>query len=185
MLFGYARVSTKDQNLYMQFDALKKYGVEEKNIYAEKITGTKKDRPAFTEMLNYLREGDTVVVYKLDRIGRSTKHLVDLINDFQERGVNFVSINENIDTTTAMGKLVFTIFSGLAQFERDIISERTKSGLDAARARGRNGGRPKKGQSKLNMAFRMYDSKEYSIKEILDASGVSRATFYRYLNERK
>ena len=127
MLFGYARVSTKDQNLHMQFDALKKYGVEEKNIYSEKITGTKKDRPAFTEMLKYLREGDTVVVYKLDRIGRSTKHLVDLINDFQEKGINFVSINENIDTTTAMGKLVFTIFSGLAQFERDIISERTKS----------------------------------------------------------
>ncbi len=108
-----------------------------KNIYSEKVTGTKKDRPAFNEMLKYLHEGDTVVVYKLDRIGRSTKHLVDLINDFQEKGINFVSINENIDTTTAMGKLVFTIFSGLAQFERDIISERTKSGLDAARARGR------------------------------------------------
>ncbi|WP_273836274.1 recombinase family protein [Guptibacillus sedimenti] len=181
MLFGYARVSTKDQNLHMQFDALKKYGVEEKNIYSEKITGTKKDRPAFTEMLKYLREGDTVVVYKLDRIGRSTKHLVDLINNFQEKEINFVSINENIDTTTAMGKLVFTIFSGLAQFERDIISERTKSGLDAARARGRKGGRPKKDQSKLDMAFRMYDSKEYSIQEILDATGISRATFYRYL----
>jgi len=184
MLFGYARVSTKDQNLYMQFDALQKYGVEEKNIYSEKITGTTKDRPAFTEMLTYLREGDTVVVYKLDRIGRSTKHLVDLINDFQEKGINFVSINENIDTTTAMGKLVFTIFSGLAQFERDIISERTKSGLDAARARGRKGGRPKKDQSKLGMAFRMYDSKEYSIQEILDAVGISRATFYRYLSKR-
>src|SRR5699024_10631750 len=172
MLFGYARVSTKDQNLYMQFDALQKYGVEEKNIYSEKITGTTKDRPAFTEMLTYLREGDTVVVYKLDRIGRSTKHLVDLINDFQEKGINFVSINENIDTTTGMGKLVFTIVSGLAQFERDIISERTKSGLDAARARGRKGGRPKKDQSKLGMAFRMYDSKEYSIQEILDAVGI-------------
>ncbi|MFC7060802.1 recombinase family protein [Halobacillus seohaensis] len=184
MLFGYARVSTKDQNLHMQFDALKQYGVEEKNIYSEKITGTKKDRPAFMEMMKYLREGDTVIVYKLDRIGRSTKHLVDLINDFQDKDINFVSINENIDTTTAMGKLVFTIFSGLAQFERDIISERTKSGLDAARARGRNGGRPKKDQSKLNMAFRMYDSKEYSIKEILDAAEISRATFYRYLANR-
>ncbi|WP_173918970.1 recombinase family protein [Halobacillus sp. Marseille-Q1614] len=185
MLFGYARVSTKDQNLHMQFDALKKYGVEEKNIYSEKITGTKKDRPAFTEMMKYLRDGDTVVVYKLDRIGRSTKHLVDLINNFQDNGINFVSINENIDTTTAMGKLVFTIFSGLAQFERDIISERTKSGLNAARARGRKGGRPKKDQSKLDMAFRMYDSKEYSINEILMATEVSRATFYRYLTERQ
>ncbi|WP_085505158.1 recombinase family protein [Thalassobacillus devorans] len=185
MLFGYARVSTRDQNLHMQFDALMRYGVKEENIYAEKITGTKKDRPAFNEMLKFLREGDTVVVYKLDRIGRSTKHLVELINDFEEKGINFVSINENIDTTTAMGKLVFTIFSGLAQFERDIISERTKSGLDAARARGRKGGRPKKDPSKLNMAFRMYDSKEYSIQEILDATGMGRATFYRYLSNRK
>lgn len=169
----------------MQFDALKKYGVEEKNIFLEKITGTKKDRPAFNEMVKYLREGDTVVVYKLDRIGRSTKHLVDLINDFQEKGINFVSINENIDTTTGMGKLVFTIFSGLAQFERDIISERTKSGLDAARARGRKGGRPRKDQSKLELAFKMYDSKEYSIKEILGATGISRATFNRYLADHK
>jgi DNA invertase Pin-like site-specific DNA recombinase len=93
-------------------------------------------------MLKYLREGDTFVVYKLDRIGRSTKHLVDLINDFQEKRIHFVSINENIDTTTAMGKLVFTIFSGLAQFERDIIWERTRSGLESARAKGRKGGRP-------------------------------------------
>ncbi|MYL43939.1 recombinase family protein [Virgibacillus salexigens] len=184
MLFGYARVSTKDQNLHMQFDALKNYGVKEENIFSEKITGTKKDRPNFTEMLKYLREGDTVVVYKLDRIGRSTKHLVDLINDFQDKGINFVSINENIDTTTAMGKLVFTIFSGLAQFERDIISERTRSGLESARARGRKGGRPRKDHSKLDMAFKMYDSKDYSIKEILDATGISRATFYRYLSKR-
>ncbi|WP_085520981.1 recombinase family protein [Tuberibacillus sp. Marseille-P3662] len=185
MLFGYARVSTNDQNLHMQFDTLKHYGVKEENVFAEKITGTKKDRPKFNEMLKYLREGDTVVVYKLDRIGRSTKHLVDLINDFQEKGINFVSLNENIDTTTAMGKLVFTIFSGLAQFERDIISERTKSGLESARARGRQGGRPKKDPSKLDMAFRMYDSKAYSIKEILDATNISRATFYRYLSQRE
>lgn len=185
MLFGYARVSTKDQNLHMQFDALRQYGVPDKNIYSEKMTGTKKDRPKFNELLRYLREGDTLVVYKLDRIGRSTKHLVDLINDFQERGIHFVSINENIDTTTAMGKLVFTIFSGLAQFERDIISERTRSGLEAARARGRKGGRPKKDSSKLDLAFRMYDSSQYRIQEILQACGLSRATFYRYLRERK
>lgn len=153
MLFGYARVSTKDQNMYMQLDALQKYGVDKENIYSEKVTGTTKDRPAFTKMLAYLREGDTVAVYKLDRIGRSIKHLVDLINSFQEKGINFVSINENIDTTTAMGKLVFTIFSGLAQFERDIISERTKSGLDAARARGRKGGRPKKEPSQVKYGF--------------------------------
>ena len=109
MIFGYARVSTQDQNLDLQIDALKQYGVDQ--IFQEKMTGTKRERPQLDEMLKYLRKGDTVVVWKLDRIGRSTKHLVDLINEFGEKGINFVSLKDGIDTSTATGKLVFTIFA--------------------------------------------------------------------------
>ena len=183
MIFGYARVSTKDQNLEMQLDALEKYGCW--RIFEEKITGTRKDRPQLDEMFNYLRPGDKVVVYKLDRISRSTKHLIELMEYFQQNEIDFVSIHENIDTSTAMGKFMFKIMASIAELDRDIISERTRTGLEAARARGRNGGRPKKSKKKLDMAFRMYDSKEYSIKEISEATGIGKTTLYRYLNERK
>ena len=182
MIFGYARVSTQDQNLDLQIDALKQYGVDQ--IFQEKMTGTKRERPQLDEMLKYLRKGDTVVVWKLDRIGRSTKHLVDLINEFGEKGINFVSLKDGIDTSTATGKLVFTIFAGLAEFERDMISERTKAGLESARARGRNGGRPRKDEDKVKLALKMYDSKQYSITEITKATGVSKTTLYRYIKER-
>lgn len=183
MIFGYARVSTQDQNLEMQLDALDKYGCW--RIFEEKITGTRKDRPQLEEMFNYLRPGDKVVVYKLDRISRSTKHLIELMEYFQQNQIDFVSINENIDTSTAMGKFIFKVMASIAELERDIISERTKGGLAAARARGRNGGRPKKSPKKLEMAYRMYDSKQYSIKEISEATGIGKTTLYRYLNERK
>jgi DNA invertase Pin-like site-specific DNA recombinase len=123
-------------------------------------------------MLKYLRKGDTV------RIGRSTKHLVYLINEFGEKGINFVSLKDGIDTSTATGKLVFTIFAGLAEFERDMISERTKAGLESARARGR------KDEDKVNLALKMYDSKQYSITEITKATGVSKTTLYRYIEKR-
>jgi len=182
MIFGYARVSTQDQNLDLQIDALKQYGVDQ--IFQEKMTGTKRERPQLDEMLKYLRKGDTVVVWKLDRIGRSTKHLVDLINEFGEKGINFVSLKDGIDTSTATGKLVFTIFAGLAEFERDMISERTKAGLESAIARGRKGGRPRKDEDKVNLALKMYDSKQYSITEITKATGVSKTTLYRYIKKR-
>ncbi len=182
MIFGYARVSTHDQNLDLQIDALKQYGVDQ--IFQEKMTGTRRERPQLDEMLKYLRKGDTVVVWKLDRIGRSTKHLVDLINEFGEKGINFVSLKDGIDTSTATGKLVFTIFAGLAEFERDMISERTKAGLESARARGRNGGRPRKDEDKVKLALKMYDSKQYSITEITKATGVSKTTLYRYIKKR-
>jgi DNA invertase Pin-like site-specific DNA recombinase len=182
MIFGYARVSTQEQNLDMQIDALKRYGCEE--IYQEKMTGTKKDRPQLEELLKVLRKGDKVVVYKLDRISRSTKHLIELMEMFNEKGVHFVSLNDNIDTSTAMGKFFFTVMSGLAQLERDIISERTRAGLDSARARGRKGGRPPKDAAKIQMALKMYDSKDYTIDQIIEATGVGRATLYRYINSR-
>lgn len=179
MIIGYARVSTQDQNLQMQIDALQNAGCFE--IFEEKVTGTKKDRPALNEMLKMLRPGDRVVVYKLDRISRSTKHLIELAELFEEKEVEFVSIQDNIDTSTPMGRFFFRIMASIAELERDIIVERTKAGLSAARARGKKGGRPKVDTKKLQLALKMYQSKQYSISEIVAATGVSQATLYRNL----
>lgn len=140
-IFGYARVSTESQNLDRQLDALEKYGVE--MIYNEKMTGTKKDRPELSKMLDRVTDGDTVVVESLSRLGRSTKDLIELMELFQSKGVHLVSLKENVDTSTSTGKLLFTLMSAIAQFERDVIADRTREGLNAARARGRMGGRPK------------------------------------------
>lgn len=179
MIIGYARVSTQDQNLQLQIDALGKAGCFE--IFEEKVSGTKKDRPALNEMLKMLRAGDRVVVYKLDRISRSTKHLIELAELFEEKQVEFVSIQDNIDTSTAMGRFFFRIMASVAELERDITIERTKAGLEAARVRGRKGGRPKVIKKKLEMAIKMYNSKQYSISEIVNAAGISQATLYRNL----
>ncbi|GIN62769.1 DNA invertase [Robertmurraya siralis] len=181
MIVGYARVSTEDQNLAMQLDALTNAGCFE--IFEEKMTGTKRDRPALNEMLKMLREGDRVVVYKLDRISRSTKHLIELAELFEEKGVEFVSLQDSIDTSTAMGRFFFRVMASIAELERDIISERTKSGLAAARARGRNGGRPTADKKKVQLAIKMYHSKDYSINQIVQATGISQATLYRKINE--
>jgi DNA invertase Pin-like site-specific DNA recombinase len=183
MILGYARVSTQDQNLDMQLDALKQYGCE--RIFQEKMTGTKKERPQLEEMLKQLRTGDKVVIYKLDRISRSTKHLIELSERFESEGVQFVSIQDSIDTSTPMGRFFFRVMASIAELERDIISERTKSGLSAARARGRNGGRPPVQKKNVELALKMYHSKEYSISEIVKATGVSQATLYRYINKNK
>jgi DNA invertase Pin-like site-specific DNA recombinase len=180
MKFGYARVSTQDQNLDMQLDALKQLGCEK--IFQEKMTTRKRERPQLEELLKQLRTGDTVVVYKLDRISRSTKHLIELSEHFESEGVQFVSIQDNIDTSSPMGRFFFRVMASMAELERDIISERTKSGLEAARARGRNGGRPKTDNKKVELALKMYHSKEYSISEIVKATGVSQATLYRNIN---
>jgi DNA invertase Pin-like site-specific DNA recombinase len=179
--FGYARVSTEGQSLDLQIDALNNYGVEK--IFSEKITGKKIDRPQLQEMLKYLRENDTVVVWKLDRIGRSMKDLIDIVNGFQEKGIHFVSLKENIDTSNATGKLIFNIFASLAEFERDIISERTRAGLEAARARGNFGGRPKKADENIKLALKMYHSKNHSIPEITRATGISKTSLYRYIKK--
>lgn len=177
MIFGYARTSKTDQNLEMQIDALEKYGCF--RIFEEQMTGTTKERPQLQEMLSYLRKGDKVVVYKLDRISRSTKHLIELSELFQEKGVDFVSIHENIDTSTAMGRFFFRVMASISELERDIIRERTLSGLESARARGRKGGRPRTDDKRLKMALKMYNSKQYSIKEIVKATGISQSTLYR------
>ncbi len=185
MKFGYARVSTKDQNLSLQVDALKEAGCE--MIFQEKISGAKSERPELNRMLDQLRKGDVVVIWKLDRLGRSLRDLVGLIDKFKEKGAGLQSLNDSIDTTTPTGKLIFHIFASLAEFERSIISERTKAGLAAARARGRNGGRPKglskKAQDQARLAETLY-KEERSISEICNHVGISRATLYRYLRHR-
>jgi DNA invertase Pin-like site-specific DNA recombinase len=182
-IFGYARVSTQEQNLDMQIDALQKNGAVV--IYEEKRTGTRKDRPELDHLLKALSEGDAVIVYKLDRISRSTKHLIELAERFEEIGVHFISIRDNIDTSTAVGRFFFRTMASIAELERDIISERTKSGLEAARSRGRSGGRPSKNPKLVDRALKLHDSKQYKIKEITDMTGVSKSVLYRAIEERK
>lgn len=183
MIFGYARVSTEDQSLDMQLDAFGKYGVDE--VFEEKLSGTKKDRPQLERLLDKLRKGDKVVVYKLDRISRSTKHLIELAELFEAKGVEFVSIQDSIDTSTAMGRFFFRTMASIAELERDIISDRTKAGLEAARARGRHGGRPSAKKSKVEQALLMYDSKKYTVPQITEETGVSKTTLYKYIKERE
>ena len=187
MKIGYARVSTKEQSLLLQQDALKGQGCE--RIYSEQLSGKSPDRPELQNMLGQLRKDDMVVVWKLDRLGRSLRDLVNLISKLQESGVGFQSLEDNIDTTTPTGKLTFHLFAALAEFERDIISTRTKAGLEAARARGRKGGRPKglskKAKDKARLAESLYNEKERSISEICKHLDISKPTLYRYLRSRE
>lgn len=184
MTIGYARVSTSGQNLDGQCDSLRQAGCE--RIYSEKISGAKAQRPELGRMLDALREGDTVVITELTRLGRSVKELFAIIERVHEAGASIKSLRETwLDTTTPQGNLLFTIFAGLSQFERDLIRQRTKDGLEAARARGRKGGRPKAASGKIDTALKMYDSRLHSIAEITAATGISRATLYRAIEERK
>ena len=184
MKIGYARVSTQDQKLELQLDDLKSYGCE--MIFKEKMSGKSKDRPQLVKMVDQLRKGDLVVVWKLDRLGRSLKDLIELVSSFREKEVQFVSLKDGIDTGTATGRFTFNIFASLAEFEREIIRERTTSGLEAARARGRKGGRPKglskEAMAKAKSAKILYESGEKTVPEIAASLGISRATCYRYLN---
>ena len=182
-LFGYARVSTQDQNLELQLDALQKYGVKTEDIFQEKMSGGKKDRPQLDELLKQLRAGDKVVVYKLDRISRSTKHLIELSDMFADQEVDFVSIQDQIDTSTAMGRFFFRTMASIAELEKDIIRDRTKAGLESARARGRVGGRPKADKRAVEKALELYASKSMTVEEIKEITGISRATIYRALKE--
>lgn len=181
MLIGYARVSTQDQKLDLQIDRLKEVGCDD--IFSDTASGAKTERPGLHDCLKFLRKGDTLVVWKLDRLGRSLPHLVSLIGELQDRGVEFRSLSESIDTSTAGGKLIFHIFSSLAEFERELIRERTNAGLKAARARGRVGGRPRKKDLKaIERMKELYDSGA-TVKEICDMYGIGRSTFYKYLGE--
>jgi len=181
LLVGYARVSTDDQKLDLQIDALKEAGCEK--IFTDKISGAKSDRPGLKQAMDFVRAGDTLVVWKLDRLGRSLKHLIETVNTLNDRGVGFKSLQEGMDTSTAGGKLIFHVFGALAEFEREIIRERTQAGLRAARARGRLGGRPKSmDEATLKMASALMRDKTLTIKQICQKVGVSRSTLYRYIN---
>jgi len=179
---GYARVSTLDQNLERQLDLLRQYGVD--HIFQEKMSGTKRDRPELNRMLAHVSEGDTIVVESLSRLGRSTKDLIELVELLGERRVQLVSLKESIDTSTPTGKLLFTLMSAMAQFERDVIAERTQEDLKAARARGRKGGRPRCDGRKLQQAIKLYDTGQHSVKEIEELTGIKKATLYRGLKDR-
>lgn len=180
-MFGYARVSTEQQCLDRQLDMLEKYGVDK--IYNEKMTGTKRNRPELDKLIERLTEGDTVVVESLSRLGRSTKDLIQLMELFNSKGVNLISLKESIDTTSSTGKLLFTLISALAQFERDVIADRTREGLASARARGRKGGRPPTDGEKIHRAVKLYNSGEYSVREITELTGVRKSTLYKHLRK--
>ncbi|NQY62127.1 MAG: recombinase family protein [Alteromonadaceae bacterium] len=182
---GYARVSSDSQELNLQIDALLKEGCDRSLIFTDKISGAKSSRPGLDKCLEILSPGDHLIVWRLDRLGRSMSHLINLIESLIEKKIGFKSIQDGaIDTTTASGELMFNIFSALAQFERRLIQERTKAGLNAARARGRTGGRPKTGinNPKVQMAKQMHQNNSLSIESICDSLSISRATFYRYLS---
>lgn len=180
MIYGYARVSTTDQNLDRQIDMLQEKGAEK--IFAEKMTGTKKVRPELKRLLERLERGDTVVIESLSRLGRSTKNLIELVEQIEAKGVQIISLKEMIDTRTPAGKLLFTLMSALAQFERDVTAERTMEGLKAARARGRVGGRPKTDARKVRQAITLYHTGNYTVREIEELTGVKRSTLYRHMN---
>jgi len=185
MIIGYARVSTQEQNLDLQIDDLLKAGCNK--IFKEHISGKNTQRPELQKMISILRPGDKVMVWKLDRLGRSLRDLIDLVAEFQKLDVNFISLNDSIDTSTPTGRFTFNLFASIAEFERDIIRQRTKAGLAAAKARGKIGGRPKglskEKLAKAKTATLLYNSGEKTVDEILMELSIGRATFYRYLKQ--
>jgi len=180
MLIGYKRVSTDDQNLHLQQDALTQAGCD--RVFSDKLSGAKADRPGLAEALAYLRPGDTLVVWRLDRLGRSLKDLIALVEELEERGIGLRSLQEHLDTTTSGGKLIFHLFGALAEFERNVIRERTQAGLQAARARGRKGGRRQKlTPEQIAIGRSLAADPTRSVSSICQHLGISRPTFYRYL----
>ncbi|WP_218082167.1 recombinase family protein [Anthocerotibacter panamensis] len=182
MNIGYARVSTTDQSLNLQLDVLQAIGCEK--LFTDTASGGKDDRVGLGQALTFARSGDTLIVWKLDRLGRSLKHLVETVSSLQERGIGFRSLQESIDTTTSSGKLFFHLFAALAEFERDIIRERTQAGLKSARARGRKGGRPAKLDAKqITMAQTLLADPKNTAQEVAKTLGVARSTLYLHLRK--
>lgn len=181
-LLGYARVSTTDQDAQLQHDALTNAGCY--RIFTDAASGALESRPELDKLLDQIRPGDTLVVWRLDRLGRSIRHLINHMDALQQQGIEFKSLQENIDTSSSGGRLVFNIFASLAEFERDLIRERTNAGLAAARARGRTGGRPSSlSPYKLRTAKRLYEQKDMTVAQIGEVLGVSRSTVYRALRK--
>lgn len=187
MLVGYARVSTEEQNLDRQMDALIRYGVDKRNIYQEKITGTKINREQLQKMISELQQGDTVIIADLTRISRSTKDLLSIVAKIKSKGASIKSIKDTwLDTSSdnPYNDFLLTVMAGLSQLERDLISQRTKEGLASAKARGREGGRPNKRNDKADIVELMY-KEGYKIKDIVDKTGLGRTTVYRILKDEK
>lgn len=182
MKIGYARVSTLEQNPHLQEDALKAAGCEK--VIIDKVSGTVKERPGLEKVKELLREGDTLVVWRLDRLGRSLKDLITWSGYLEEHKVDLQSLKENIDTSTPTGRLVFHVFGSLAEFEKDLIKERTMAGLSAARSRGRMGGRPKTlNEDKRKLAVQLYHEQNISVRKICEMMGISKPTLYKYIQE--
>ena len=180
MLIGYARVSTPDQNLDLQIDALKKADCEK--ICSDRISGVKAERPGLSKALDTLRAGDILVIWRLDRLGRSLKDLIQIAETLKERSIGLRSLQEGIDTTNSSGQLMFNLLSVLAEFERNLIRERSKAGLEAARARGRLGGRPKAlDRNQQELAVKLYSERQHSINQICKMMSISRPTLYKYV----
>ena len=183
MLIGYARVSTVDQDLSLQIDALNDAGCEK--IFRDTATGATVERPSLHQALKYARKGDTVLVWRLDRLGRSLRDLIDTVETLNAGGIGLRSLQESIDTTTSGGRLIFHVFGALAEFERCLVRERTHAGLEAARARGRMGGRPRKlSKAQIQLAHRLYAERKHTLRELCTILGVSRTTLYAYLRRR-
>lgn len=186
MKYGYARVSTKDQILDLQIDALKQAGCNK--IFREIVSGSRSDRPEWLKLLDEIQEGDTLVIWKLDRMGRSLHHLVTIVNELVSKNIDIISLQDPLNTTTAQGRLIFNMFASLAEFEKDLIRERTMAGLKSARARGRMGGRPKglseKAKKAACTAEALYLQKELTSDEIAEQLDISKTTLYKYLRSR-
>ena len=180
MLIGYARVSTRDQKPHLQLDALQEAGCE--RVFEETASGAKRDRPELKAVLDFMRAGDNLVVWKLDRLARSTRQLLETVEALELRGIGLKILTQNIDTTNAGGRLIFTVFSAIAEFEREIIRERTRAGLDAARSRGRTGGRPRAlSDTDLKEARVLLTDPEITVEDVARRLGVGPSTLYRYL----
>ena len=180
MVYGYARVSTRQQDLSRQLDLLERY--ECHKIYTEKISGIRTNRPELNKLKKRVKENDKIIIESFSRLGRSTKDLIDLVYFFERKGVKVISIKENFDTQTPQGKLMMTVFQAFSQFERDIIVERTKEGLDSARARGNIGGRPRIDPKLIQYALNLYQKEGRTVVDICAQTGIKRSTFYRYLS---
>ncbi len=184
LFIGYARVSTDDQNLDLQRDALNGAGCNQ--IFEDQISGAKTDRPGLKEALKYARAGDILVVWRLDRLSRSLKDLIEMVNLLESKSIGLKSIQEVIDTSSNSGKLIFHIFGALSEFERNLIRERTQAGLQAARARGRKGGRPKTlDTDEQVLAVKLYKEKQHTVAKICEMMGISKPTLYKYIEAAK
>ena len=184
MIVGYARTSTKEQNLDRQLDQLTNAGCE--RIFREQVSGKDKERPELMRLLDVIRKGDVVVCCDLTRLGRSLKDLLSLVDGIHKKGADIKSLKEPwLDSTTPQGKLLFTLFAGISEFEREIIRQRTMEGLEAARKRGHSGGRKPADKKAVDMALKMHASMDYTIDEIVKATGISRTTLYKYIRESK